>query len=136
MRNRGGHILGAKKRVGFAGWARSVLALAMALFFVAQGPAVHAQGGRPLNGAAVGQKCERTGVAVPGHQTRGPATDLQHDCEACLACFFASVADASSGRIAQPVRTGEIVAPFPQGFSAPPTRWRIAHSARAPPLFS
>jgi hypothetical protein len=136
MRNRGGHILGAKKRVGFASWARSAFALAMALFFVAQGPAVHAQGARALNGATFGQKCERAGVTAPGHQTRGPATSVQHDCEACLACFFASVVDVRSGQIAQPVRTGDVVAPFPQGFSAPPTRGRVAHSARAPPLFS
>ncbi len=108
----------------------------MALFFVAQGPALHAQGARSHSGAALGQKCKAAGVAAPGGETRAPATRVTNDCEACLACVFGSIVDARPGFLAPPVRAGEIAIVFPRRFTAPAARWRAAHPARAPPLFS
>ncbi|WP_442753572.1 hypothetical protein ACNHKD_11220 [Methylocystis sp. JAN1] len=108
----------------------------MALFFVAQGPAVHAQGARSNHGAAIGQKCERSDAALPGRETRPPATEAQHDCETCLACVFASIIDERPRFLASPVPANGIAAAFPEDFPAPVPRWRAAHPARAPPLFS
>jgi hypothetical protein len=130
MRIRGGHIFCAEKRgVTFAGRARIALALAMALFVVAQSAAAHVQGARPQHGATtVGQKCERTGVASPA-----PATRPTHECEACLACVFASALDARPRFHPAPARASRIVVSFPDGVTTPVIPWRAAHPARAPP---
>jgi hypothetical protein len=137
MRIKGGHISSAKKRRGkFAGWAQSALALAMALFFVAQGPAVRAHGAHQDRDAAFGQTCERSGVIDLGSESRSPRTKVALDCEACLACAFASIANARIGFVVPSVVASRIVDRLPDVADAFPSPRRVTHSARAPPLFS
>ncbi|WP_457796505.1 hypothetical protein [Methylocystis sp. S23] len=135
MRIRGGHILRAKARVGLAGLARSALALAMAVFFVAQSAALPAQGARAGHGA-FGQKCERSGASSSSGDSRAPSTRATHECEACLACVFSSFDDTRLGFHVVPIVASRIAVSCSRSFTALLARWRAAHPARAPPSLS
>jgi len=135
MQIRGSQIFNTRTRAGFSGWARSALALAMAVFLVAQGAPLPARGAGAGHGV-FGQTCERPGAPSPGGESRAPATGAAHDCEACVACVFSSIAEPRADFHLAPVAAKRIALAIRDGSVAPLARWRAAHPARAPPSLS
>ncbi len=136
MRIRGGQISRAERRErGIAGWARGALALAMAIFFVAQGAAFHI--GHAGAGHADGLStpyCKKP-AGLYNSDAPAPASASDHDCDACLACNFPTAIEPRSH---PNVEATWREAPFssPEGAAPPLSRRFSAHSARAPPFLS
>ncbi|MGJ0509468.1 MAG: hypothetical protein ACR652_20570 [Methylocystis sp.] len=136
MRLFGGHIFGAMgRRRRFAGWGAHARALAMALLIAAQALALTQGPGSAF--AFLGQICE-TPSAQPSTSAHAPApaTDAHHDCAACLVCAFASAIEARAPGHPRPTVYPATIASTPDAASTPVVRWRAAHPARAPPVFS
>jgi hypothetical protein len=140
MRIRGGQIFGAGRRErSIAGWARGALALAMALFVVAQATAFrigHA-GAAHAEGLST-QYCKKPAALSNNDAASLPApvSASDHDCGACLACNFPSAVGTASDANIVAAAWREASFPWPDGVAAPLSRRFSAHSPRAPPSFS
>ncbi|WP_281803340.1 DUF2946 family protein [Methylocystis echinoides] len=135
MRFRGHLIDIILRNRALAGRAPRARLLAMALLILAQGLALTLGSG--VGGLSHGEFCERPSAQLAaGVQSPAPTTDIRHDCAACLACAFGAVIDAATPASFRPQVYPAKVA---EAFEAAPAltrRWRAAHTARAPPVFS